>query len=204
MFTRYKHLAIDDFAGKPTPSEIEAIERKLEAKLPPDFVAFLDVANGGYLDYCIRVPPSPEGEVLSFCGLYSTKPDSNGHYGHETFLGEIEFERRYKNIPKGVLPFARDGGSSVVYLDLTPEGAGRVVAFVHGLPSWTGLRQDDAYIEVAKSFAEFVDLLYVDLDEAKELLEDALIEQDQERITAIKEFLDISAPGWQDKIGLGS
>lgn len=69
-------------------------------------------------------------------------------------------ERQQKNTPREVLPFARDGGSSVVYLDLTKEGNGRVVAFVHGLPVWASKHQEDRYIVLAPDFLSYAKLLY--------------------------------------------
>ena len=159
----YRHLEIEESVGEPTAAELEAIEQKLGAKLPADFVDFLKVANGGYLPYSIDVPIDEDGktEELCFCELYGTRGKSYSQGSDEsTFIAEIDAERKYKKAPLEVLPFARDGGSSILYLDLTPKGAGRVVAFVHGLPAWTGLRQNDAYVELAKSFSEFVDKLY--------------------------------------------
>lgn len=158
MDEKYKHLKIDDAKGDPAPEEVAAIEAMLGRPLPQDFLDFLRVANGAYLDYCVRVPP--DGEILSFCGIYLAGKNESGQYGHETFVHEIESEREYKNIPKEVLPFARDGGASVVYLDLTSEGDGRVIAFVHGLPTWASKHQDDRFIEVAPSFAGYIEMLF--------------------------------------------
>jgi len=163
MSEKYKHLEVEDSKGAPAPEEVAAIEAKLGRPLPQDFLDFLSVANGAYLDYCVRVPPN--GEILSFCGIYLAGKNERGGYGYETFIHEIETERAYQNIPKGVLPFARDGGSSVVYLDLTPEGGGRVVAFVHGLPDWAGGREGDRFIEIAPSFADYIEMLFKCEDE---------------------------------------
>ena len=58
----------------------------------------------------------------------------------------------------------------MVYLDLTPEGQGRVVAFVTGLPEWAGKRQESQFIQVASSFSEYIDKLYVDEEEIREEL----------------------------------
>lgn len=164
----YRHLEIEESVGEPTAAELEAIEQKLGAKLPKDFVDFLLVANGGYLPYSIDVPIDEDGktETLCFCELYRTRGKNYSQGSDEsTFMAEIDAEREYKNAPPEVLPIARDGGSSILYLDLTPKGAGRVVAFVDGLPAWTGLRQNDAFVELAKSFAEFADKLYLEPDE---------------------------------------
>jgi hypothetical protein len=157
MSKKFIHLEIEGAKGAPEPREIEAIEALLGMHLPQDFLDFLEIANGGYLDYCIRVPPDDE---LSFCQLYRAGKDDNGGYGWETFIGEIKVERQSKHLPREVLPFARDGGDSVVYLDLTPEGRGRVVAFLHGLPDWAGDRPNDGYVVLAPDFMSYTKLLY--------------------------------------------
>ncbi len=158
MSGKFEHLEIEGAKGVPAPQEIETIESLLGAKLPQDFLDFLAVANGAYLGYCVRI--SPDNEELSFCQIYRTQKDDNGSYGYETFIGEIEMERQHKSTPREVLPFARDGGSSVVYLDLTAEGNGRVIAFVHGLPDWASSHQEDRYIVLAPDFLSYTKLLY--------------------------------------------
>ncbi len=157
MSEKFIHLEIEGAKGAPEPQEIEAIESLLGVRLPQDFLDFLEIANGGHLDYCIRIPPDDE---LSFYQLYRAGKDDNGDYGWETLIGEIKVERQSKNIPREVLPFARDGGNSVVYLDLTPEGNGRVVAFLHGLPDWAGDRPNDEYVVLASDFMSYTKSLY--------------------------------------------
>jgi hypothetical protein len=115
--------------------------------LPASFREFLRVANGGHIPYSIDVPTGPgQTEPISFCGVFSAE---EGTFCDETFLGEIRSARDYAKIPSGVLSLARDGGGSIVYLDLTPNGKGRVVAFVEGLPGWVGRRTESAFIELA-------------------------------------------------------
>ena len=97
---------------------------------------------------------------MSFCQIYKTGKDEGGRYGDETFIGEIEMERQHKHTPKEILPFAKDGGSSVVYLDLTAEGNGRVVAFVHGLPDWASNHQEDRFIVLAPDFLSYTKMIY--------------------------------------------
>ena len=158
MSEKFEHLEIEGAKDVPTLQEIEDVESLLGAKLPQDFLDFLEVANGAYLNGCIRIPP--DDEELSFCSVYHTGKDDDGRYGYETFIGEIQMERQHKNTPREVLPFARDGGSSVVYLDLTAEGNGRVIAFVHGLPDWASPHQEDRYIVLAPDFLSYAKLLY--------------------------------------------
>ncbi|HET9494721.1 MAG TPA: SMI1/KNR4 family protein [Chloroflexia bacterium] len=162
MATQYKHLTILESDGPPSESEIRSIEAVLGTTLPVDFRAFIGVANGGHLPYLVNVPPHADGEPMAFNVIFSTKPDERGTYGYDTFIGEIKNARQVFQVPPAVLPFSHDGGGSMLFLDLTPEGNGRVVAFVEGLPAWTGLRKESAFIEVAHSFSEFVDLLYPD------------------------------------------
>ena len=193
FYSRYRHLAIDNAKPAPTESQLRAIETLLDARLPESFIEFLNVANGGYLEYVIDVPMhTGRTEQLSFCGIFSA---DEGTFCDETLVGEINAERQYKKIPPGVLPFARDGGSSMVYLDLTPEGNGSVVAFVQGLPEWTGLRTESAFIELADSFDEYVTKLRIDLEAIIDHLEHDVTELSH--IAATEEFLDIGLSNWR-------
>jgi hypothetical protein len=155
MSEKYKYLEIDDAKGAPAPEEVTAIEALLGRPLPPDFLEFLSVANGAYLDYCVRVPP--DDEIVSFYDvLLAGKNEPGQHYA--TFIREIEMAREQREIPKEFLPFASDGSHAVVYLDLTPEGNGRVVASLKDY-AWTG-GQDDGYIVLAPSFAGYIEMLF--------------------------------------------
>jgi len=53
MSEKYKHLEIDDAKGAPAPEEVAAIEALMGRSLPRDFLDFLSVANGAYMDYCV-------------------------------------------------------------------------------------------------------------------------------------------------------
>jgi hypothetical protein len=198
--TRFRHLVIDFvYDGPPTQSELAAIEDELGVSLPSDFIEFLKVANGGYLEYCIDVE-HPEGtESMCFCGLYGTKPDPEADTPSETLLYQLETEREYKQIPRQVLPFACNGGGSTVYLDLTAKGNGRVVAYVHGLPAWAGVSQSDAYVPVADNFSDYLTRLYVDEDGMLDKLKSATEEDNSEWLKKIARFLDISDAAWRSK-----
>ena len=153
----YKHLKIYGSKGAPAPDRIREIEMLLEVSLPVDFLEFLNAANGGYFEYCVDA----EGDTFNFGNVYHAGKDASGNYGFGSLVGEIERARRaFPDIPMQVVPFARDGGGSYVFLDLTETGGGRVVAFVQGLPEWTGKSQEDRFIEIAPSFGEFIDMHY--------------------------------------------
>ena len=192
-YTRFRHLAIEGAKPAPTQAQFAAIEQLLGARLPAPFREFLQVANGGYLEYVIDVPTGDgKSEELSFCSIFSAE---DGDFCDETFVGEIRSAREYQKIPPGVLPFARDGGGSAAYLDLSPEGGGRVVAFVEGLPEWTGLRTESAVVELASSFDEYVSKLRIDRGAVIDhLLHGA---QNIEHVGATEEWLDIGIPGWR-------
>ena len=197
-YSRYRHLAIEGAKPPPSESQLHEIEELLDAKLPASFKEYLQVANGGYLEYVIDVPmESGQSEPLSFCGLFTA---DSGTFCDETFVGEIRSGREYAKIPKGVLPFARDGGGSIVYLDLSPTGNGRVVAFVQGLPAWAGKRTESALIELAPTFDQYVDMLRIDLEAAVDHLENDAT--DLSHITATEEWFDIGYPTWRDDTAL--
>lgn len=199
-YTTYRHLAIEGAKSPPSESQLRAIEDELGAELPISFKEYLNVANGGYLEYVIDVPTGTgQIESLSFCGLFST---DIGTFCDETFVGEIRSGREYTKIPRGVLPFARDGGGSIAYLDLGSEGHGRVVAFVEGLPGWAGKRTESAFVELASSFDEYVEKLRIDLDAVVDHLENDASELSH--VTATEEWLDIGFPNWRSSSSLMS
>ncbi len=104
-YARFRHLAIERAKPAPTKEQLAAIEDLLCAPLPASFHEFLQVANGGYLEYVIDVPfGDGKSEPLSFCGIFSAE---DGDFCDETFVGEIRSSREYQKIPPGALPFAR-------------------------------------------------------------------------------------------------
>ena len=193
-YSRFRHLAIERAKPAPTEAELAEIEALLGASLPVSFRDFLQVANGGYLEFVIDVPLGDgKTEPLSFCGVFSTE---DGDFCDETFVGEIRAAREYQRIPPGVLPFARDGGGSIVYLDLTDQGRGRVVAFVEGLPPWAGKRTESAFVEVASSFDEYVEKLKINRGDVLDTLRNDV--REPAHVDATEEWLDIVMPAWRD------
>jgi hypothetical protein len=193
-YSRFRHLAIEGARPAPTCAELEAIETLLGAELPASFRAYLEVANGGYLEYAVDVDTG-EGrtEPISFCGLFNAGP---GDFCDETFLGELRSCREHMKIPAGVLPFARDGGGSLVFLDLSSNGGGSVVGFIQGLPGWAGRRTESAFVKIASSFDEYVENLYLDREAAIDhLMHDAT---EPSHVKATEEWLDIGLPRWKE------
>jgi len=192
---------IDHPQAPPTEAEIAALEGEIGAELPTDFKDFLKVANGGHLEYEVEVDHPGGRERLVFGGLFSTQRSPSAQSDWETFLGELKAAREAFRLPHQVLPIARDGGGSMLFLDLSEAGQGRVVAFVHGLPAWTGLRQTNAFVDVAPSFSGYVDKLYIPEDLAREAVDAAKNQSNQERLKAIRDWLEVGMPDWRSRLG---
>jgi hypothetical protein len=192
-YTRYRHLAIESASAAPTERELMDIEALLGRPLPESFKAYLAVANGGTLEYVIDVPVA-EGktEALSFSTLYSTKKGTEG-----TFLGAIRKARTDAAFPTSMLPFADDGGSSVVFLDLSDEGKGRVVLLAAGLPKWIEKREGEAFFEIAPSFDAYVARLRIDRELIFDQLENDV--EEPEHVDIVTAFLDIGMPRWREE-----
>jgi hypothetical protein len=199
--TTYQHVVIEGAMSPPTTTEIAAIESAVGVGLPEDFKEFLRVANGGHIEYEIDVG-HPEGmERMGFGLLFATRRSPGATSALETFLGELEAAWRIGPISREVLPIARDGGGSMLFLDLTAEGGGRIVAFVHGLPAWAGGRQTDAFVEVAPSFSDYISKLFISEELARDLIDDAQGQGDRARLAEIREWLEIGMPDWRDRLG---
>ena len=122
-----------------------------------------------------------------------------GDFCDETLVGEIRAARKHTDMPVRILPFARDGGNSMVYLDLTEEGGGRVLAYVQELPDWTGKRTH-GLMELAPSFDAWLDSLYIDRDTVLDELEHSVSEPSH--LDAMEEWLDIGMPAWRRDAGI--
>lgn len=190
---KYRNLLFDDTNPPASDADISAVECELGVSLPDDYKAFLTSCNGGYLDYDILIRfDKGRSEYLSFSSLYKVAPDDDW----ECNPFELKQARRQQGYPDtGVIPIARDGGSSVLYLDLR-EGC-RVIAFIHGLPEWTGLRQDDAWVVVAGSFEEYLDQLTI----SDETIDSHItnFEVSESSVNATIEWFDSIGLEWRDK-----
>lgn len=200
LYNRYRHLAISDAKPAPTAAQIAAIETELQAVLPPEFLAFLQVGNAAYLDYYVDVPDGRGGvEQMSFCGYFSA---DDGDFCDETLVGEVRAAREYMDMPARILPFARDGGDSTLFLDLTDEGQGRVLADIHEMPAWTGPRAPAGLMVLAPSFDAYLDSLYIDRRTMLDNLERYATQASH--LDATAEYLDIGLPGWRDDPEIGA
>jgi len=192
--THYRGLIFED-AGEPASAEALALlEARLGARLPDDYRAFLSALNGAELDYeVVATLANGDRETLAF-SLFSVDPEG----GWESNPHELEQLREVEGFPaSGLLPIGRDGGSSVLLLDLR-DGRQDVAVMVAALPAWTGRRQQgDEYVVLADSFDAYLALLHLSDETVVDHIERFLITP--ESIAATLEWLDSGSPGWRER-----
>lgn len=151
----YQNLIIEDTNESATEKELLALQGELGCEIPDDYKEFLLACNGGYLEYDLLVEfEDGNTEWMSYSSLY--KLDASDDWESNPF--EMHQERKKEGFPqKQVFPIARDGGGSVLYIDL--RDGYKVVAFVEGLPGWAGLRQENSLVVVAESFNDYLSKL---------------------------------------------
>jgi cell wall assembly regulator SMI1 len=132
----------------PTSEQIEFVESLIGAKLPESYVAFLRFSNGG----------RPEARIFydrTEGSREEWEVDRIFHLGSDTNSTENviwNYQHRWAGAPREVLPIAEDGSGNLICLDLTDQGNGRVIVWVHDDP-------DLPIVEVSNSFEEFIDSL---------------------------------------------
>ncbi|WP_312932961.1 SMI1/KNR4 family protein [Pseudomonas sp.] len=192
--THYRGLIFED-AGEPACAEALALlEARLGARLPDDYRAFLGAFNGAELDYeVVATLANGDRETLAF-SLFSVDPEGSW----ESNPHELEQLREVEGFPaSGLLPIGRDGGSSVLLLDLR-DGRQDVAAMVAALPAWTGRRQQgDEYVVLADSFDAYLALLHLSDETVVDHIERFLITP--ESIAATLKWLDSGSPGWRER-----
>lgn len=191
----YRHLAFEPALPAPAPADIAAIEAELGAALPASLLDFLQAANGAVIEYSCNVPlPDGGSEQLSFASWFAAGDPDTATPGDETLLGELRLARQDLEFPALMLPLARDGGDSMLYLDLSAEGGGRVLAWVRELPAWTGRRAQGLH-QLAPSLDAYLNQLYI--DRASVLDDLAHSVRQPSHLEAIAQWLDIGLPRWR-------
>ena len=184
------------------PVEISALEGEIRQPIPSAYRSFLEVANGGALQYSVRVPPGSEGEPISFCDLYRLGRDKQGAYGWGTLLGE------YRWLPHSwlaghlpvatLLPIACTSGGDQLFLDLAPDRYGQVVGVLHDLPEWTGLHTRNLWGVLAADFDAYLDGLFIEPQVAEDVWSDHAHQDPADpRRRVVEQWLDDGLPGWR-------
>jgi hypothetical protein len=188
----------------PDPDDLAELESVVGVRLPTPYREFLQVANGGRLDYAVRLPAEAGGEILTFWELYRLGAGEPGMKGFGTLLGEYGTRNElwiseFTSL-QHMLPIADDSSSNLLCLDLDPKTRGRVVAFIYGLPAWTGLTQHDVGAVVGDSFNAYLDGLFIDEDSARYEWETAQHPSvSAQRRDAVRRWLDQGLPDWRTR-----
>lgn len=192
--TEYRGLLLEDTREGASDDAIAELEASLGARLPEDYRDFLRACNGATCEYdVVATMANGDKETLSF-SLYALDPHEDG----EANPCELEQLRALDGFPAtGLLPIGRDGGASILLLDLR-EGRQDVAAMVAGLPAWTGRRQQgDEYVVLADSFNAYLYLLHLSAETIENHINRFMINPDT--IAATLEWLDHCSPGWREQ-----
>lgn len=152
-------LKILDHNGPARSDLVLELEEKVAAKLPEDYLQFLEVYNGG----------RPEPDTFSF----DNEDDATdvhcffgvGVKGADGFDWILEvFTGR---IPDGYIPIAGDSGGNLVCMDLRHDGAGRIYFWDHEFEADEEAPSMDNMYLVANSFTAFLAALYEYVDDGE-------------------------------------
>lgn len=190
----YRGLLVEDTREVASDHDIPQLEALLGARLPDDYRHFLKTCNGAYLEYDVEVVlASGERELMGFT-LFGLGQDDQWECNPE----ELAQARRQPGYPAtGLLPIGRDGGSSLLLLDLR-EGRQDVAAMVAALPAWTGRRQqEDEYVVLAASFNGYLDVLHLADDTVARHIDTFMI--DEGSIQATLAWFDSGNPTWRER-----
>ncbi len=188
-FRRYRNLALVGWSPPPADADVKSVERVLGAKLPPSYLEFLSVGNGAVCSGTIELEDSGgRRERVAFSEFFELGPGKDSR-----LLREYRQLRRFMRSPREVLPIAQDGMGSVLFLDLTDEGTGRVVAFVDALPEWAGGRASGLLV-AASSFEDYLSRLEVPREEIVDSVREA---KDPAHLEEVLEWVEIVLPGWK-------
>jgi cell wall assembly regulator SMI1 len=178
-------------------TDFDRVERVVGVALPPGYRRFMKVAHGGTLQYAVRLPPDDStGQVIEFSSLYDVVGD-----GSDTLIGELRAHPSTfmaEALPAPLLPVARDGGGSQLYLDVRSESHGTVWAFMHGLPHWAGGDGQDRGGVVAASWDDYLRMLFIDEEMARGTWEDAVDGAEDDWLQSVIDWLDAGLPGWRN------
>jgi hypothetical protein len=142
----------------PATYDVAALCDQIGAPLPEPFLEFLRVAGGCSMTwYGFKI--SPYAGTFAYPHVYSLRTVGGGY----KLLDELqEMRGRFEEIPREIVPFACASigpWDGFLYLDLTHEGAGRVMAYAVAKPAWVGRNTADAHLEVAGDIDEYLRLL---------------------------------------------
>jgi hypothetical protein len=151
----------------PTDRQLALVEQLIGVQLPIDYVSFLRFSNGGrpMLD-TFYIEREGNSEPWTIDHFFSITSDSLATSDTDEVVWQ--YSSLQPDIPRACLPIASDAFGDILSLDLTREGKGSVIFWVHDEEDWP-------LFEVAGSFGELIDSLTSypeDLEEAARLPEE--------------------------------
>lgn len=196
----YRGLVVFDPALPVGAADVVALEGSLGVSLPAGYRSFLEACNGGELLYDLRVPDLPGGRVMHFT-MHRLSQVQPGHYSLDEEFKTVQNCFWADTLPKPALPIATAGGGDTLYLDLSDEGAGRLVAFLFQRPAWTGLPTSQGLVPVAESFEAFLSRLRLDPRVGREAWESAQRGATPEGLRDVSAWLDEGLSNWRVLFG---
>lgn len=197
QFRRFRDRVVWGPFSEVSPKDIERVESKIGAGLHDGYRRFIDQCHGGTVDYSIDLPPGVGGDVVSFSDWFHLTPE-NGEEGFGSVLGELRhLDDAYfaSYLPPDLLPIARDGMGSMLFIRVGSVDRGGLYAFVHGTPDWAAGSNQDSGGPVAGSLDEYFDLLYIE----DEIGESVWADRTPAYEESIAVWLDSGCPGWRDR-----
>ena len=143
----------DDSHPPPTDAEVKRFEKHFKVTLPPDYVRFLRLVNGGSPDVGrFKVGKRDEWAIDSFFYLAREQgPDEDDPDGweYENLWAETRIWRPL--LGKSTVPIAGDGFGNVILLNFADKPPSICVA---------DHEAGNKLIPVARDFAAFLDMLH--------------------------------------------
>lgn len=122
--------------------DIKNIESTLNIKLPKDYIECVMANNAGYPDKYSFDMGGEKGKVFEYLLSISKDDDEN----------MIDVYLRLKNdLPKGVIPFARDGFGNLICFKYMDSDTYEIVFYDH---------EDQKVYFISNTFSEFLSKLY--------------------------------------------
>lgn len=131
----------------PTPNQFKKVEMEIGFPLPVNYKTFLEFSNGGYST--LNTFRDKTGFQWVIDRFFEITENIDNTY-HVLF----KYQHRWSKAPKGIVPFAQDGGGNLFCLDLRKEIPAPIVIWVHDT---TG----NPIREIAVSFEAFIDSLSI-------------------------------------------
>ncbi len=137
---------------KPQINEIKEFETEFDLILPDDYIKFLNFSNGGSPEVDSFALEGNMNNLWSIDTFYHLNSDKNS-------LGNLwnAMKRWGDKFDEKIIPIAYDGGDNQILLDTSKgEGLNLIKLCIHD--------ENFKIIDIANSFSELIDMLFLDPD----------------------------------------